>query len=199
MRLRARARGMQRRTGEDFSVSQPAEINFTGMHHQAGSPLFSLLPLEIRTLIFADALAPYDDPSKPYAKDREYCRPGQRYHPRTDVALLQACKRIFQEARLVPVAQTTHTFWLFRGPWRSMRTGKCGMYSVPLPQMAAVAERAAACRRQARTHICPAIRFGGSGGRTERPVLLGFRRRPSPHHLDQCRLVVLGIAAGLVR
>lgn len=145
MRLRARARGVQRRTGEDFSVSQPAEIDFTGMHHQAGSPLFSL-PLEIRTLIFADALTPYDDPSKPYAKDREYCRPGQRSHPRTDIALLQTCKRIFQEARLMPVAQTTHTFWLFRGPWRSMRTGKYGMYHFPKWQQSLSEQQRAAVR-----------------------------------------------------
>lgn len=147
MRTRTRARGMPRRTGEDFSVSQPAKMDLSGMHHQAGSPLFSQLPLEIRTLIFEDALAPYDDLAKPYAKDREYCRPGQRYHPRTDVALLQTCKRIFQETRLKPVAQTTHTFWLFRGPWRSMRTGKCGMYHFPNWQRSLSEEQRAAVRR----------------------------------------------------
>lgn len=130
-----------------FSESLPAEIDFNGMHSQADSPLFSQLPLEIRALIFEDALAPYDDLSKPYAKDREYCRPGQRYHPRTDVALLQTCKRIFQEARLKPVAQATHTFWLFRGPWRFMRTGRRGMYHLPDWQLSLSDEQRAAVKR----------------------------------------------------
>ncbi|KAK6850714.1 hypothetical protein PG995_008859 [Apiospora arundinis] len=129
----------------DFSISQPAEIDCSGMDEQSQCVLFRAIPSEIRTLIYEYALAPHDDLTKQYAKDRMYCRPGQSYHPKTEIALLQTCKRIFQEAQLLPVALATHTFWLFGGPWRHMKTGLKGMThfqewqnSLSVPQRAAV-------------------------------------------------------------
>ncbi|KAK8045005.1 hypothetical protein PG993_005029 [Apiospora rasikravindrae] len=116
-----------RYNAEDFSVSQPAEIDFNGMDEQSQCVLFCAIPSELRTLIFEYALAPHDNLAKPYAKDRMYCRPGQLYHPKTDTSLLQTCKRVYQEARVLPVALATHTFWLFGGPWRCMKTGMKGM------------------------------------------------------------------------
>ncbi|KAK8084695.1 hypothetical protein PG997_005966 [Apiospora hydei] len=116
-----------RYNAEDFSVSEPAKIDFNGMDEQSQCVLFCSIPSEIRTLIFEYALAPHDNLAKPYAKDRMYCRPGQLYHPKTDISLLQTCKRVFQEARVLPVALATHTFWLFGGPWRCMKTGLKGM------------------------------------------------------------------------
>ncbi|KAK8098556.1 uncharacterized protein PG998_014042 [Apiospora kogelbergensis] len=112
---------------DNFSISEPAQIDCSGMNEQPGCVLFCAIPSEIRTLVFEYALAPHDDLNKQYAKDRMYCRPGQLYHPKTDTSLLQTCKRVFQEARLLPVALATHTFWLFGGPWRYMKTGLKGM------------------------------------------------------------------------
>lgn len=120
-----RTRTPQRRTG--FSVSQPANIDLSNAASQAGCVLFATLPGEVRAAIFAHSLTPYDDPARPYAPDRIYCRPGARFHARTDISLLRTCKRVFAEARYAPVAMATHTFWVFCGPWRMMRAEALGM------------------------------------------------------------------------
>ncbi|ORY69795.1 uncharacterized protein BCR38DRAFT_420098 [Pseudomassariella vexata] len=108
--------GPIRTKGAGFSVSQAANIDLTDMLDQSSSVLFSTIPSEIRSYIFEYAFIPDDDFTKPYPVDRFYSRPGHRYHPKTNLALLQTCKRVFQEARVLPVACATHTFWLFKGP-----------------------------------------------------------------------------------
>ena len=89
-------------------------------NNQEGSPLFSKLPAEIRCHIFELALAADDDTSKPYRADRKYYRPGYRYHPKIRCSLLQTCKRVYGEARLLPVSVNEHVFWLFNGPWKTI-------------------------------------------------------------------------------
>ncbi|KAI1860283.1 hypothetical protein JX265_005802 [Neoarthrinium moseri] len=116
------------------SKSRPATIDMANMAAQDNCALFAKLPGEIRRLIFADALAPQDDVDKPYRPDRGYYRPGQHFHPKTSVALLQTCKRIFEEARLLPVRQATFRFWWMRGPWMFMRSHRNGEFRVDLWQ-----------------------------------------------------------------
>ncbi|KAI0123469.1 hypothetical protein BJ170DRAFT_109559 [Xylariales sp. AK1849] len=109
-----------------YSTSCPANIDMATMDEQSECVFFTL-PGEIRTSIFEYALTPDDDHTKQYLPDRVYTRPGQRFHPRTNISLLQTCKRIFQETRFMPVSQATHTFWVFGGPWKMMRTKLAGM------------------------------------------------------------------------
>lgn len=82
---------------------------------QVASLLFSL-PAEIRAYVFELALAATDDNAKPYRTDRKYYRPGYHYHPKVDCALLRTCKRVYREARLLPVSVNEHVFWFFNGP-----------------------------------------------------------------------------------
>ena len=98
-----------------------AQIDISHMLGQRQSPLFEVLPAEIRTRIFEYALTPYESTCNPYAPNRYYYRPGYQSDPQQDLDLLRTCKRIFQEARLMPVSQAEHTYWLFRGPRHRLR------------------------------------------------------------------------------
>ncbi|KAH8664557.1 hypothetical protein BX600DRAFT_541134 [Xylariales sp. PMI_506] len=113
-------------TQNPFAPAHVAEVDMASASEQTASPLFARLPAEVRQLVFQYALSPTDDPERPFAADRVYCRPGYRYLARTDTSLLRSCKRAYAEARLLPVAEATHTFWLFGGPFRAMRRGGGG-------------------------------------------------------------------------
>jgi hypothetical protein len=114
-------------THRGFSKSQPATIDLSNADAQAGCVLFSVLPGEVRTAVFEYSLAPHADPTRPYAPDRVYCRPGSGFHAKSDISLLRTCKCVYVETCLVPVAMATHTFWLFGGPWRMMRAQMLAM------------------------------------------------------------------------
>ncbi|KAK0311317.1 hypothetical protein LTR01_003312 [Friedmanniomyces endolithicus] len=60
---------------------------------QTSSPLFSVLPRELRDLIWALATAPYEDPNAKFEKTAYYYRPGHTARLRTEVALLLTCRR----------------------------------------------------------------------------------------------------------
>ena len=78
---------------------------------QSQSPLFSIIPAEIRNRIFRFACTAYEDPQRPYTFDDWCSRPGQKFCLTIDCALLRTCRRVYSEARLVPVAMNAHTFW----------------------------------------------------------------------------------------
>ncbi|KAH6652581.1 hypothetical protein BKA67DRAFT_566944 [Truncatella angustata] len=125
--------------------SHLAEIDFSNTAEQPDCIFYSRLPAEVRTIIFEYALVPDPDLKKPYAPNRVFYRPYLRHHPKTRVALLRTCKLVFRETRLMPVAQATHYFWLFGGPWRYMKNGVHGQgdwalwaRSLSEPQRAAV-------------------------------------------------------------
>ncbi len=82
------------------------------------------LPREIRDIIFKLALISYEDSSRPRSVDtfkadavgvhsHDYARyrPGHLCTRRTDTALLQTCRAIYQETRLLPVAINVHPLW----------------------------------------------------------------------------------------
>ena len=106
------------------AVAFTASIDLTTMLDQSQSILFNRFPTEIRTRIFEYAASSSDDHNVPYEVDRIYYRPDFLYGQKSELALLQTCKRIFKEARLMPVSQAEHTFWLFGGPLRNLRTRK---------------------------------------------------------------------------
>ncbi|KAF2168285.1 hypothetical protein M409DRAFT_21723 [Zasmidium cellare ATCC 36951] len=96
------ATGVERRVTED-SLSK--------CNLQEDSPLFAVLPAELRTTIFELATQPYDDPSHPYKEEDYYYRPGHHTKPKTDTALLLTCRLIWLETNHLPLHQSCPTFW----------------------------------------------------------------------------------------
>jgi len=84
---------------------------------QSQSPLFCVLPKELRDLIFAFATAPYEDNDKKYANTAYFCRSGHTACHRICTDLLLTCRRIWLEANALPMKQAEHTFWFQRGPY----------------------------------------------------------------------------------
>jgi hypothetical protein len=94
---------------------------------QSASPLFAVLPTEIRLQIFSDAVSLYSDTTKPYPFDSYHYRPGYTAPKRTDLSLLRTCKRAYEEAKdLVWKAGSGNgekTFWWcadFKAPPRAL-------------------------------------------------------------------------------
>ncbi|KAB5586098.1 hypothetical protein GE09DRAFT_1073321 [Coniochaeta sp. 2T2.1] len=81
---------------------------------QTSSPLFSLLPAEVRSEIFSLALADYPDPSpqKHYRRATCYTRPSYFAPRRTDWALLATCRAVYAEAWHLPFVLREQTHWL---------------------------------------------------------------------------------------
>ncbi len=89
-----------------------ASIDTSNANPQKGSPLFTRIPGEIRDHIFDLALTAYSGKKEPFAKDSYYYRPGFRYaDQKLDTALLRTCRRIYQEARLVPFENYERVEW----------------------------------------------------------------------------------------
>ena len=78
---------------------------------QIASPLFSILPAEIRTHIFYYALLAYPDPARPYSRHSFWYRPGYTHARAIAVALLLTCRRVYLETDLVPVIHNEHIIW----------------------------------------------------------------------------------------
>lgn len=94
-----------------------APMNTSDANPQEESPLFARIPGEIRDHIFDLALTAYSGKQEPFAKNSYSYRPGFRYaDQKIDTALLRTCRRIYQEARLVPSQNYEHVEWHERGP-----------------------------------------------------------------------------------
>ncbi|KAI0376712.1 hypothetical protein F5Y04DRAFT_265872 [Hypomontagnella monticulosa] len=81
---------------------------------QDDSPLFGILPAEVRSYIFSLALTDYPDPSpdKHYDESTCYKRP-QYFAPRkSDTALLRTCRAAYAECWFLPFVLHEQTHWL---------------------------------------------------------------------------------------
>lgn len=76
---------------------------------QRGSPLFTVLPPEIRNRIFAFACTAYE--TIPYTPNDWFYRPGYHAHRRISASLLATCKRIYLETYTLPLELNEHVFW----------------------------------------------------------------------------------------
>ncbi|KAJ5827285.1 hypothetical protein N7447_004048 [Penicillium robsamsonii] len=113
-----RIRGLRNRTQrrvilKDFVPSLPAA--------PLTSPLFTVIPPEIRNRIYTLALEsedvlPDENPHSIYQQNDFYYRPGYKQPKRIQTALLQTCQQIYGEASLLPPAINEHTFWFYRSP-----------------------------------------------------------------------------------
>jgi hypothetical protein len=101
---------------------------------QTASPLWSVVPPEIRSNIFAHALADYPDPSPDvhWGENTCYTRPSYFAPRRTDTALLRACRAAYAEGWHLPALLREQVCWLTapdRRPsghdwWRPLQTLK---------------------------------------------------------------------------
>ncbi|KAL7814929.1 hypothetical protein V8C44DRAFT_324860 [Trichoderma aethiopicum] len=75
---------------------------------QKGSPLFSRLPPEIRSRIFAFAVAEYEDVNNPYPID-DMWKPTRSAPRRICLQLLLACRAVYLEACFLPFQTIEHS------------------------------------------------------------------------------------------
>ncbi|KAK5681704.1 hypothetical protein LTS10_006237 [Elasticomyces elasticus] len=99
-----------RRIGIQFNEHEAAGK----FNEQSDSLLFSILPQELRDLIWAFATAPFEDSSAKFEDTEYYYRPGHTARLRTDTALLRTCRRVWLEANAMPMLQAEHSFYLHR-------------------------------------------------------------------------------------
>ncbi|KAJ9658325.1 hypothetical protein H2198_003755 [Neophaeococcomyces mojaviensis] len=88
-------------------------------HDQLQSALFSVLPAEMRDLIYEYVFAEYEDLSNSYNFDTCYRRPDYMAPRITDTALLRTCQLVYNAAWYLPWTSAQHTFFLaqeFRKP-----------------------------------------------------------------------------------
>lgn len=80
---------------------------------QLQSPLFGVIPGEVRNQIFAYALVQYEDreEGKAYAEDSYLYRPGFKGPKRSSSNLLQTCQLAWEEAQQVYLEELEWVFW----------------------------------------------------------------------------------------
>jgi hypothetical protein len=102
-------------SGSCTCTSQVAErlrnLQASDCNPQNQSPLFNTLPGEIRNIIFNFALSEYD--SAPINREAYYYRPDYPAFRKISTTLLQTCRRIYLETRVVaPRNVQSLRFWL---------------------------------------------------------------------------------------
>ncbi|KAK1973078.1 hypothetical protein LY78DRAFT_7405 [Colletotrichum sublineola] len=115
------------------SSATSSSINVTGFDQQPGSPLFSVLPGEVRNEIFALALIQYDeDDANAYPEDSYWYRPGFRGPRRSSSSLLRTCKLAYAEGQKVFLREQEFAFWFDRGPEGRTGSDSCERFFLGL-------------------------------------------------------------------
>ena len=87
------------------------------MKMQEESPLFNLMPGEIRDRIFQYAVTEHVFRKEEFEKNSHYYRPGFRFaDQKIDTALLTTCRRIYEETRHLPSRNHVQVEWCYRAP-----------------------------------------------------------------------------------
>jgi len=81
-------------------------------HEQSQSPLFGLLPAEIRDIIYSYTFADYEDLEDLYDFNTCYRRPGHFGPRKSHTALLQTCQVIYNNCWYMPWTSAQQTFFL---------------------------------------------------------------------------------------
>jgi len=110
------SKAVEHKARRTVSIATDATLeNLAKCHPQAQSPLFPL-PQELRDLIYAFALAPWNSRAHAYGTREYYYRPDcvAKHMVLTD--LLLTCRRVWLEANAVAIKQWRPRFWYGRGP-----------------------------------------------------------------------------------
>ncbi|KAK0513680.1 hypothetical protein JMJ35_003402 [Cladonia borealis] len=78
---------------------------------QSSSPLFTLIPPELRDIIFHHALLASPDPQKPYSRHSYWYRPGYTHARSIATNLLRTCRRVYLETHTLPLELNEHIVW----------------------------------------------------------------------------------------
>ncbi|EKJ77751.1 hypothetical protein FPSE_02249 [Fusarium pseudograminearum CS3096] len=80
---------------------------------QTDSPLFSIVPAEVRDKIFSYALTDHPDPRPhmQYSKQTYYTRPSCEADQSTDTRLLRTCRAVYRETCFKPFYLREHMRW----------------------------------------------------------------------------------------
>ena len=106
---------IEQKTGRKVAIDTiETDVVLAKCHPQDKSPLFTLLPRELRDLIWAFATAPVEDENKPFNKNAYYYRPGHTAKLKTDYSILLTCRQAWLEAHALPMLQAEHAFWYHR-------------------------------------------------------------------------------------
>ncbi|KAK7191629.1 hypothetical protein PSPO01_02078 [Paraphaeosphaeria sporulosa] len=117
-------------------------LTFQPTNFQSQSPLFGVLPGEIRNEIFAYALMQYEDDAASYPEDSYWYRPGFSGPRKANSALLQTCKAVYTEGQKVFLRDLEWAFWFDRGPsGRSGNVACLSFFSDLSPQAAQALEK----------------------------------------------------------
>jgi hypothetical protein len=104
---------IETRTKKKLTIeTSPTPENISKCNQQLQSPLFSILPAEIRNDIFSLALLQFEDLAQPYPENDFCYRPGHRARRIMSTELLLTCRRIWLEANHWPMEQAVHSFWI---------------------------------------------------------------------------------------
>ncbi|KAK2050190.1 hypothetical protein LZ31DRAFT_590090 [Colletotrichum somersetense] len=112
----------------------PSSIDVTGFDPQPESPLFSVLPGEVRNQIFELALIQHDDEASAYPKDSYWYRPGFRGPRRSSSSLLRTCKLAYSECKQVFLREQEFAFWFDRGPEGRTGSDSCELFFLGLTE-----------------------------------------------------------------
>ncbi|WPH01195.1 Hypothetical protein R9X50_00403100 [Acrodontium crateriforme] len=111
---------IQSQTNREVTISPTGTAKqLSKCRNQDQSPFFSMLPSELRLLIFEYATAPYQDPAhqdddaKTYKTTDFFYRPEHPGKLVTSTNLLLTCRRIWLEANHLPLKQAEHVFYFF--------------------------------------------------------------------------------------
>jgi hypothetical protein len=88
---------------------------------QSSSPLFGVIPAELRNEIFKDVLTGYIKPSDHWDKETHYTRPGYEGRVTIEVALISTCRLAYSETHQVVRYLNDYdklTLWFYRPPPR---------------------------------------------------------------------------------
>ncbi|CAN9149003.1 unnamed protein product [Alternaria alternata] len=104
---------------------------------QPQSPLFDVLPGEIRNNIFELALMQYEDDAAAYPEDSYWYRPGFSGPLKGSSALLRTCRLAYAEGQKVFLRELEYAFWFNRGPSGRTCTPACERFFRDLTPQAA--------------------------------------------------------------
>ena len=97
-------------------LTAPFSLDFQPTNLQLQSPLFGILPGEIRNEIFAYVLANFEDEEETYAEDSFWYRPDFSAPHKADSTLLRTCKMAYVEGQKVFLAEAEWAFWFSKCP-----------------------------------------------------------------------------------
>ncbi|OKL58789.1 hypothetical protein UA08_05722 [Talaromyces atroroseus] len=130
---------------EEASLLTAPSANLqSNINLQEQCPLFTILPAEIRSLIYTYALTDYEDithDGQSYDRNTYWYRPGYKARRRTATELLRSCKRVFQETWFMPFALAEHSFYLMhqdRAPPRRVTLERMRQYLATLRDFARI-------------------------------------------------------------